>query len=152
MDDLTMNTSTYMGERDRKSQENSMLFHALNASLNDKALTKVNMYEEEYIIENQCSGVHLLRVIIRESNVDTPETIRNIRTQLSSLDQYMIHLQDDNIETFNQHVRTLVKNLNTRRQETHDLLVNLFKGYLSSKDYQFNRYIHRNKMTMMRET
>jgi len=80
-------------------------------------------------------------VIIRESTVDTPATIRNIRTQLSSLDQYMIHFQDDNIETFNQHVRTLVKNLNSRGQETHDLLVNLFKGYLSAKDYQFNRYI-----------
>ena len=46
MDDLTMHTSTYMGERDRNSQDNSILFHALNASLNEKALTKVNMYEE----------------------------------------------------------------------------------------------------------
>ena len=114
MDGITMHTSLYMEDKDRRSQDNSMLFHALKSSLSEKATSKVNMYEQEYIIDNYCSGVHLLRVIIRESNVDTPETIRNIRSKLRSLDTYMEEMQDDNIEQFNNYVKTLVNSLNER--------------------------------------
>ena len=52
-----------------------------------------------------------------------------------------MELPDDNIEIFNTHVRTLVKNLNARGEHTTDLLVNLFKGYMAAKDHRFNRYI-----------
>lgn len=72
--------------------------------------------------------------------MDTPDTVRNIRAKLSSLDECMKKV-NGNVDNFNQHLRTLIKELNARGEDTKDFLVNLFKGYMSTTDENFTRYI-----------
>ena len=43
MDDITMHTSLYIAEKDRREQDNSMLFHALTSSLMKSHYEKSNM-------------------------------------------------------------------------------------------------------------
>ena len=78
----------------------------------------------------------LLKVIIRESDVDTQATAAFIRQQLSSLDEY-IGTVDSDIKKFNTHVKSLTRNLKRRRQQSTDVLANLFKGYKAASDKVF---------------
>jgi len=83
-----------------------------------------------------------LKIIIRESDVDTQATASFIRSQLTDLAPAMESVGSD-IEKFNQHVRNLLRGLRRRRQRTdeHDLIANLFKGYKAASDEAFIEYI-----------
>ena len=89
-----------------------------------------------------CSGVALLKVIIRESHLDTNATTNQIRTKLSSLDQYITTIDSD-IGRFNQYVKLLLQSLTARNQSTSDLLINLFKGYGAASDEGFRAWLGR---------
>ena len=88
------------------------------------------------------SGNLLLKVIVRESHLDTNATTGTIRTKLSSLDEYIVTIGSD-ITKFNGYVRLLVDSLAARGETTQDLLTNLFKGYLAATDKVFVKYIRR---------
>jgi hypothetical protein len=79
----------------------------------------------------------LLKVIVRESHLDTNATISAIRTKLSNLDACMLSISGD-ITKFNTCTKGLVESLNARGETTTDLLVNLFKGHLAVEDKSFN--------------
>jgi hypothetical protein len=49
----------------------------------------------------------------------------------------------DDIDQLNAFVKVTQDQLNARGETTHDLLANLFKGYLSCKDPTFSRYIEK---------
>jgi hypothetical protein len=70
------------------------------------------------------SGVALLKVIIRESHIDTNATINQIRTKLSNL---VIYISNNNsgIGYFNTYVKLLVQSLRARNQTISALLINL---------------------------
>ena len=70
----------------------------------------------------------LLKVIIRKSDVGTQATAAFICQQLASLDEY-IGTVDSDIKRFNTHVKSLTRDLERRRQQSTDVLTNLFKGY-----------------------
>ncbi len=82
----------------------------------------------------------LLKVVVLVAHVDTRATVTQVRTKLSSLDKTMKDMDSD-IEKFNDHVFTLATKLQSRGEATHDLLVNLFKGYKACKDAEFVDYI-----------
>jgi predicted Mrr-cat superfamily restriction endonuclease len=107
-----------------------MLYKFLMASLTSKAKKKVLIWSNQYKIgENKTSsGVALLKIIIRESHLNTNATTNQIQTNLSSLDTYITTIDSD-IGQFNQYVKLLVQSLTARNQLTSDLLINLFKGY-----------------------
>ena len=84
----------------------------------------------------QPDGLMLLKVIIRESDVDTQATSAFIRQQLAALDEY-IGTVDFNIKKFNTHVKYLIRDLKRRRQQSTDVLTNLFKGYKAASDKVF---------------
>jgi hypothetical protein len=84
----------------------------------------------------------LLKVIIRESHIDTNATVSHIRTQLSSLDTYLPTIGHD-IGKLNDYVTSLHDALLARGEVSNDLLVNLFKGYKSSSDRRFVAYIEK---------
>ena len=46
---------------------------------------------------------------------------------------------------FNAHVQMLLEGLASRGETTHDLLLNLFKGYAATSDTTFTSYIERKK-------
>ena len=89
-----------------------------------------------------CSGVALLKVIIRESHLDTNATTNQIRTKLSSLDTYILTIDCD-IGKLNQYVKLLVQSLAARNQTTSGLLINLFKGYGSVSDEVVRKWLGR---------
>ena len=126
-----------------------MLFKCLMDSLSKEARMKIEAWENEYIIENDSgttsqSGNLLLKVIIRESHLDTNATTQSIRMKLSNLDNHMLKISS-NITQFNGYVKLLVRSLQARGQKTEALLSHLFKGYLAASDKSFNKYINDKK-------
>lgn len=136
---------TYLGRSLRTAQDSYMLYMCLLNSLSKEAKMKIQIWEDEYIIENDQgskipSGNLLLKVIIRESHLDTNATTQSIRTKLSNLDRYIVTIGND-ITKFNGYVKSLVQSLAARGERTEDLLSNLFKGYQAVADKTFLKYI-----------
>lgn len=140
---------SYLGTARREAQDNYMLFKCLMASLSKEARMKIEGWENEYIVtSNQgtkvASGNLLLKVIIRESHLDTNATTQSIRMKLSNLDDYMTKIDSD-ITKFNGYVKILIRSLEARGQKAEALLTHLFKGYLAASDKAFVRYINDKK-------
>ena len=115
------------------------------SSLSKEARMKIEGWEDEYIIRNNQgtkspSGNLLLKVIIRESHLDTNATTQSIRMKLSNLDDYMVKINSD-ITKFNGYVKILIRSLEARGQRSDALLTHLFKGYMAASDKNFVRYI-----------
>ena len=130
----------------REAQDTYMLYKCLMASLTADARKKVTIWSSQYRIgegnDTTCGGVVLLKIIIRESHLDTNATTNQIRTKLSNLDSYILTVDSD-IGRFNQYVKLLIQSLTARNQTTSDLLINLFKGYGSVSDEVFRAWLLR---------
>ena len=102
---------------------------------------KISVWSADYTMPNgQPDGLMLLKVIIREPDVDTQATAAFIRQQLASLEEY-ISAVDPDIKKFNTHVKSLTRDLERRRQQSTDVFTNLFKGYKAASDKVFVKYI-----------
>ena len=110
-------------------------------SLTQAGKDKVPLWSDQFILNGRESGILLLKVIIRESHLDTKATTISIRTQLSNLDEYITTIVCD-IVKLNEHVKRLLEQLKACGGETHDLLTNLFKAYISIKDACFVDYVN----------
>ena len=86
------------------------------------------------------SGNLLLKVVIRESSLVMKYITSYIRSSLASLDIYMKSIKD-NAPAFNTYVKNLLQSLSKRGETTHDLLINLAKGYKACTDKKFVKYI-----------
>ena len=84
------------------------------------------VWEEQYKIKGKPSGNILLKIIKRESHLDSNATTTSIRNQLSSLDQFITTIGCD-ITKFNAHVQMLLEGLASRGETKYDLLPNLFR-------------------------
>ena len=141
MSHIRDHVDTYVETESREAQDSIMLFQCLKNSLTDSARAKILLHKGDYTVaNNHASGPLLLKVIIRESYIDTNATTRFIRDRLSSLDTYMKTVDSDIIK-FNQFVQDQLNSLNARGQQTEDLLSNLFKGYATASDRNFTEYI-----------
>ena len=67
-------------------QNTMMLYECLMASLTEEAKNAIELWREDFMVDGTGSGVLLLRVIIRESHLDSNAATSVIRTQLSRLD------------------------------------------------------------------
>ena len=134
----------YINEEGRGAQDTYMLYKCLMASLTNATKKRISLWSDQYRIGNNdlCSGVALLKIIIRESHLDTNATTNQIRTKLSNLDSYILTVDSD-IGKFNQYVKLLVQSLTARNQRTSDLLINLFKGYGAVSDEVFRAWLMR---------
>jgi hypothetical protein len=116
------------------------------ASLTADARKKATIWSSQYCIgegnDTTCGGVTLIKIIIRESHLDTNATTNQIRTKMSNLDAYIITVDSD-IGRFNQYVNFLIQSLTARNQTTSDLLINLFKGYGAVSDEAFRAWLLR---------
>jgi hypothetical protein len=111
-------------------------------SLTKAGKSKVKIWKSQYTVGGLKSGAYLLKVVIRESHIDTNATTGHIRTRLTMLDTYLPTIGND-IVKFNQHVNTLLEGLTSRDETTNDLLTNLFKGYKAATDKTFVAYIEK---------
>ena len=66
-----------------------MLFQCLVASLSTSGYAKVSLFESEYTVGDVPDRILFLRVIIRESHLDTNATSTRIREALTKLDEAM---------------------------------------------------------------
>jgi hypothetical protein len=130
LEQVVISELQYIEDEGRARQDSFMLYKCFMASLTVEAWRKVSLWSAQYRIgaNNACSGMALLKIIVRESHLDTNATTNEIRTKLSNLDQYVMTINSD-IGKFNDHVKSLVQALAIRNQTTTDLLINLFKGY-----------------------
>ena len=94
---------TYIATPSQVAQDAFMLYTCIMASLTQAGKAKVKMYKDQFTIGPNVSGNLLLKVLIRESHLDTNATASQIRTELASLDQYMPTIGSD-IDKFNDHV------------------------------------------------
>ena len=144
LDQVVTSELQYIEEQGRERQDSYMLYKCLVASLTVEARRKVSLWSAQYRIgdNNVCSGMAFLKIIIRESHLDTNATTNQIRTKLSNLDQYIMTIDGD-IHRFNDYVKSLVQALSARNQSTSDLLINLFKGYGAVSDVEFRNWLTR---------
>ena len=94
----------------------------------------------QYTINGYPAGVPLLKVILREADVDTQATAVYICQQLASLDDYMCQVDSD-IKKFNIHVKSLLRDLLRQRQTSNNTMIHLFEGYKATSDKTFVEYI-----------
>ena len=131
---------TYVNGANRSAQDSSQLYHCLMNSMSSEGTSKISVWSHEYIINDVGRGPVLLKVIIRESDMDTNSMECHIRQKLSSLDLYILTIDHD-ILKFNIYVQTLVRDLWTNGHTTQDLLSHLFKVYQTVPNKTFSRYI-----------
>eukprot|EP00978_Attheya_sp_CCMP212_P039051 scaffold199403_cov49-Attheya_sp.AAC.1 len=112
------------------------------SSISKEGKDKIRIWSADYKVGSYVSGVLLLKVLIRESHLDTNATTTTIRNQLGELHVFLPTIGHD-ITKFNQHVQLLIKALTARGETTNDLLSNLFKGYLAASDKVFVLYMTR---------
>ena len=130
-------------------QDTTQLYQCLRASLLKDRKRKILFWEDQYIIGELDSGNLLLKVIVKESHLNTnsTSTSMSICTKLTVLDTYLRTINHD-ITKFNTYVKLLVDDgLRSRGETTTDLLTNLFKGYLACSDKDFCDYITRKQDT-----
>ena len=133
---------TYWNSGNRASQDDRMLYECIMNSLSTQGKSKIQVNSDEYQFGNPKvpSGLCLLKVVVRESYLDSNATAGMIREQLSTLDLFMPSVSND-ITRFNSHVKMLVNALHARGQRTLDLLTYLFTVYVVCNDQEFVKYI-----------
>ena len=134
----------YLNAEVRPAQDAFMMHKCLMNSISKTGKDKVTIWKDQYTVLGRSSGNLLLKIIIRESHLDTNATTSSIRTKLASLDIYILTI-GCNITKFNGHVKLLTDGLSARGQTTNDLLVFLFKGYFAVPDMEFNQWVKRKK-------
>ena len=137
---IQTNAAQYIDDHTRKAQNSYQMYVCIMSSLTDDGRAKLLTRAELYTRNQVSSGPLLFKVLMMMASVDTVATISHIRLSLSNLDTYMTTIKDDN-----QYVRQKRQNLTARGQRSDDLLVNIFKGYLSCSDKNFVEYICRKK-------
>jgi hypothetical protein len=91
-----------------------------------------------------CNGPCFLKVIIRNTTVDTRSTVFHIRENLNHLEGKMLEVSYD-IEAFNIYVTGQVEQLAARGENSSDLLINLFAAFMAVPDKKFVEYIEKQK-------
>ena len=134
--------SSYVQGQSRSAQDAAMLYRCLMNSISKEGKRKILVWEDQYQIGAYGSGNLLLKIIVRESHLDTNATSASIRKKLTNLDRYLPTIGQD-ITKFNTYVKLLIDGLRSRGEATNDLLINLFKGYSACSDREFIEYIKR---------
>ena len=64
IEDLRRWEQSYLNEKVREAQDSVQAFHALRNSLSKRALNKLNIYEDQYVIDGVPSGPLFWKVIV----------------------------------------------------------------------------------------
>ena len=89
IEDVLRFEKSYINSPTRATEDTNMLYHCLIGSLSKVGRTKVMVWEDQYKIKGRPSGNLLLKIIIRESHLDSNATATSLQNQLSSLDHFI---------------------------------------------------------------
>ena len=135
-------SATFINNQARAAQDNIQMVKCILSSLTLPGFRKINTWHSDWHIGDRPVAYLLIKVIIRESYIDTQATTRILRDHLSSSPAKLEELKGD-IDQFNAFVKVTMDQLAARGETTQDLLANLFKGYLSSRDVNFRKYMEK---------
>ena len=144
MDEVLAEVMTYIGTHTRRAQNAVMMYHCIMATLTEDAHSRIVTESHRYTINGVPNGPLLFRYLLHTITIDTRATTTYIRLNMSNLDTY-ISVVDNDIEKFNLYVKEQRRQLKNRGEESQDLLINVFKAYLSVNDKYFVDYINRKK-------
>ena len=113
---ITKFEETYTGKKLGVAQDTNILYHCLINLLSKVGKAKVSIWNSQYKVNRLPSGNILLKAIIQEIHLDTNSTTTSTRTQIRSLDAYIVII-GCNINKFNVHVKLLLAGLSARRKE-----------------------------------
>ena len=136
MEHLITFCALFVNAHNRAAQMNMQMVRCILASLTIPGFRKAQTWHAVCHIGGMPSAHLLIKVIIREAYIDTQATTRILREHLSSLPHKLEELKGD-IDQLNAFVKVTQDQLAARGETTNDLLANLFKCYLSSKDRTF---------------
>jgi hypothetical protein len=131
---------TYIDHESRAAQDSRQLYVCLTNSLSKKGRDRLRVWKSDYMIHDEPSGPLFLKVLIRESHIDTRATVRHLRAKIASMGKHFATIKYD-VTEFNRHVRDLMDQLASRGEQSEDLLANLFEAYRSAPDKRFVQYI-----------
>lgn len=140
LEQVRAHAATYVAEANRAAQDSMQLLACIMNSLTKEGYDLIKTHAADYRVEGVDSGIACLKVIIRESHIDTNSTSRHLRALLGGLDKHMLAIASD-ITKFNMHVKSLMERLAARGETTEDLLANLFKAYHVASDSTFVTYM-----------
>ena len=140
LDQIRKFVSTYIGGQNRASQDSRAMYVCLTNSLSQKGRDRIRVWKADYTVRGEPSGPLYLKVLIRESHIDTRATVRHLRAKIASIDKYLASIKY-NITEFNRYVRDLIDQLASRGEKSEDLMANLFEAYRSAPDKLFVNYI-----------
>jgi hypothetical protein len=139
---------TYESALGRNAQNSTQMYNFLYASISEETKLMVLSDQSDYSIATgdttTQNGPAFLKVIIRNTTVDTRSTVFHIRENLNHLDTYMAEATYD-IDTFNQYVTSQIEQLAARGEVSSDLLINLFSAYMAVPDKKIVEYIEKQK-------
>ena len=145
LEDIKAHALTYENENGRNAQNASEMYNFLYSSLSEEAKLMVMSDFSDYAITTTdgtrvSNGPCFLKVIIRNTTVDTRSTVFHIRENLNHLEAKILELSYD-IEAFNLYVTSQVDQLAARGETSSDLLINLFEAYMAVPDKKFFEYV-----------
>lgn len=130
----------YISTQSCKAQNALIMYQFVANLLAKEGFMCIMLQSEKHYHDGIPHGLSLLKIITQESYVDSNATLRQICSNLSSLDTYMANIKNDVVK-FNQYIHTQLGSLSTRGKTMHNLLPNLFKGYKSIPNQTLALYI-----------
>ena len=139
---IKAHAETYIGFQVRDAQNSFAMYTCLAASLTEAARNRVAAKLTDYTIDGQFDGPLYFKAIIQTAQVDTRATVTDLKTKLLTLNLLMSEVGSDIVQ-FNSSVTEWEQALQARGEQVGhtDLLVNLFRGYGTCEDLEFQRWI-----------
>ena len=136
--------ATYANTPTRMAQNGLACYTCLSESLSPEGRTKLLADLKKVQVTNQCisNGPLLLKLILDRATTTTRSTLTLLFQRINSLDSLMEKTTND-VEKFNESVKIIILQIHERgaRVEDENLMVNLFRAYLSVSDVIFHRYL-----------
>lgn len=127
------NNATYLGNQDRRAQNDTQMYHCIKNSLSPEAERKILAERDSYHINGVPSGPFLFKLQMQKAIIDTRATSSLMKESMSNLDSYMSTVKSD-IEEFNRYVKLNYQGLQARGESCNDIMVHLFKAYVMASD------------------
>jgi hypothetical protein len=138
---------SFINTQGRAAQDFQMLARCIMKLLSEKGQNRIHVWKNHYRHNGQNCGVTLLKVIIRESAVDTEATSLFIQRDLRRLTCYIVSA-NSYISQVNMYVRTQLDALRARGEDTTNIekgeFVDLLDAYACAADKAFCDYIIKN--------
>jgi hypothetical protein len=148
LSEIQDHANVYEAANGRDAQNSSQMYNFIYASITDEAkLMVLSDFADYTLVINGIqvtNGPCFLKVLIRNTTIETRSTVFHLRENLNNLENYMVEITY-NIDNFNLYVTTQVEQLAARGESSSDLLINLFAAYLSVPDRKFVEYVEKQK-------